>query len=119
MYCIGSLAYRLALPDGVGIHPVFHVSRLKELLGSGDNTVTTETLVTSEELSSKPHVLERILDVKTKNLRTKIIREFKIKWMDKSIKDVTWEHENTLTTNFPNFPLQECNVLKRGSMLRA
>ena len=106
-------------PIGVEIHPVFHVSRLKELLGSGDNTVTTETLVTSEELSTRPHVPERILDVKTKNLRTKVIREFKIKWMDKSIKDATWERENTLTKNFPNFPLQECNVLKRGSMLRA
>ena len=116
---IGSSAYRLALPDGVGIHPVFHVSRLKELLGSGDNTVTTETLVSSEDLSSKPHVPEKILDVKTKKLRTKEIREFKIKWMDKSIKDATWEREKTLITNFPNFPLQECNVLKRGSMLRA
>ena len=116
---IGSSAYRLALPDGVGIHLVFHVSRLKELLGSGDNTVTTETLVSSEDLSSKPHVPERILDVKTKKLRTKEIREFKIKWMDKPIKDATWEHKNTLRTNLSNFPLQECNVLKRGSMLRA
>ena len=64
---------------------------LKELLGSGDNTVTTETLVTSKDLPSKPHVLEKILDVKTKYFHSKIIREFKIKWMDKSIKDDTWE----------------------------
>ena len=64
-------------------------------------------------------MLERILDVKTKKLRSKIIGEFKSKWMDKSIKDATWERENTLRTNFPNFPLQECNVLKRGSMLQA
>ena len=105
--CIGSSAYRLALPDGVGIYLVFHVSRLKELLGSSDNTVTAETLVTSEGLSSKPHLPERILDVKTKMLRIKEIKEFKIKWMDKSIKDATWERKNTLTTNFPNFPLQE------------
>ena len=97
---IGSSANRLALLDGVEIHPVFHVSRLKELLGCGDNTVTTETLVTS-----KPHVPERILDVNTKNLRTKVIREFKIKWMDKSIKDATRERGNTLRTNFPNIPL--------------
>ena len=33
--------------------------------------------------------------------------------MAKFIKDATWERENTLKTNFPNFPLQECNVLKR------
>ena len=60
---IGSSAYRLALPDGVEIHLVFPVSCLKELHGLGDNTVITETLVTFEELSTKPHVPERILDV--------------------------------------------------------
>ena len=109
---IGSSTYHLALPYGAKIHLVFHVSRLKELLGFCNNTVTIETLVTSEEVSSKPHVSERILNVKTKNLCPKIMREFKIKWMDKSIKDVTWEHENTLRNHFPNFPLQECNVLR-------
>ena len=31
--------------------------------------------------------------------------------MDKSIKDATWEQENTIKTNFPNFSLQEGNVL--------
>ena len=115
---IGSSAYRLNLPNGVEIHPVFHVSRLEELLGFDDNTVTIETLVTSQELDSKPHVPERVLDVKMKNLRSKIIQEYKIKWMDKSIQDATWQREQTLITNFPNFSLQECNVLKRGSMLR-
>ena len=70
---MGSSAYHLALPDGIEIHLVFHVSCLKELLGFGDNTITTQTLVTSEELSSKPHVLERILNVKTIYIRTKII----------------------------------------------
>ena len=35
--------------------------------------------------------------------------------MDKFIRDVAWERESyTITTNFPNFSLQECNVLKRG-----
>ena len=68
-----SSACRLTLLEGVEIHPVFHVSRLKELLGSGDNTVTTETLVTSKDLPSKPHVPKRILDVKTKHLCSKLI----------------------------------------------
>ena len=63
---IGSSAYRLALLDGVEIHPIFHVNRLKELMGSCNNTITTKTLVTSEELASKPHVPKRFLDVKTK-----------------------------------------------------
>ena len=37
---IGSSASRLDIPNGVEIHPVFPVSRLKELMGSSDNTVT-------------------------------------------------------------------------------
>ena len=41
-----------------------------------------------------------------------LISEFKIKWMGKSIKDATWEPEDTIKTNFPNFSLQEYNVLK-------
>ena len=37
---VGSSTYCLDLPNDVEIHPIFHVSRLKELLGSGDNIIT-------------------------------------------------------------------------------
>ena len=49
---IGSSAYRLNLPDHVKVHPVFHVSRLKELLGSGDIMTSLDDLVTVEDLST-------------------------------------------------------------------
>ena len=45
----------------------FHVSHLKELLGSSDNIITIETLVTLEDLTSKRHVPQRILNVKPKH----------------------------------------------------
>jgi hypothetical protein len=63
---IGSSAYCLDFPANIKIHPVFHVSRLKELLGSHDNPVSTQTLVTLEDLASKPHMPERILNSRTK-----------------------------------------------------
>ena len=56
---IGSSPYHLDLPPDIKVYLIFHVSLLKELLGSGDNSVS---LVTLEDLSSKPHRLERILD---------------------------------------------------------
>ena len=49
---------------------------LKELLGYDDNLVSIKTIDTFENLSSKPHKPERILDSKTKRLRCKYIREF-------------------------------------------
>ena len=83
--------YFISLPNDLEIHTILNVSHLKELLGFDNNTVTTKTFVTFEDLASKPHVPKKILDVKTKHLHSKNIREFKIKWMDKSIKDYTWE----------------------------
>ena len=49
-------------------------SRLKELLGSHNNTIQLK-LWLLPDLASKPHVLERILDVKMKHLHFKTIRE--------------------------------------------
>ena len=77
-----------------------------------------DDLVTVEDLSTKPHEPESIIDSRTKHLRNKQIREFKIKWMDMTLEDSTWEREDTLKLNFPNFLLQECNTLKWGRMLQ-
>ena len=61
------------LRDGLKIHLLFHVSRLQEILGFGNNTVTIETLVSCKDLASKPHVPEKIVNVKTKHLHSKTI----------------------------------------------
>ena len=63
---IGSSAYHFELPADIKVHPVFHASHLKELFGFDNNSVSIKTVVTLEDLSSKPHRLERILDSKTK-----------------------------------------------------
>jgi hypothetical protein len=55
--------------------------------------VTIKDLVVHEDLASKPHSSEKILDSRIKNLRSKKIREFNIKWLDKYICDATWERE--------------------------
>ena len=59
---IGSSVYRLDRPTGIKVHLVFHVGRLKELLGFHYNAVFIKTLVTLEDLLSKLHGPDRILD---------------------------------------------------------
>ena len=115
---IGSSIYRLALPDGVQIHLVFHVSHLKELLGSVTIYLQPKLWLRPKNYLLNHMYRKEFMMLKQKKMCNKEIREFKIKWMDKSVKDTTWERENTLRTNFPSFPLQECNVLKKGSILR-
>ena len=42
---IGEVAYKLALPEGCRVHPIFHVGRLKRKLGDDDNLIGDEVLV--------------------------------------------------------------------------
>ena len=47
---IGSSSRKFALPQGIKVHPMFHVNSLTELLGSHGNTVIEES-VTLDDLS--------------------------------------------------------------------
>ena len=85
---IGSSVYHHVFPYGVEIHPGFHVSRLQELLGFGDhNTFAIEILVTYEDLASKSHVPQNILDVKTKHLYVVFYMRIKMRGSIESVKN--------------------------------
>jgi hypothetical protein len=57
---IGSVAYRLALPDSSSIHPVFHVSQLKKVIAAS-HQVSTELPDPSIQLQVPLRVLDRRL----------------------------------------------------------
>ena len=48
---IGQTAYKIDLPSIVRVHPVFHVSCLKEALGGGDQLISPQDLIAVEDLS--------------------------------------------------------------------
>ncbi|KAJ7553709.1 hypothetical protein O6H91_06G109200 [Diphasiastrum complanatum] len=105
---INKVAYKLDLPANVGIHPVFHVSKLKPSLGVGETLVPVEDLVEllRDESVSGPPEPEAIVNSRQRTLRSRVLREFLVRWRGKSEEEDTWEKEADLQKNFPNFFLQ-------------
>ena len=86
---IEQVAYELELPQGSKIHNVFHVSCLKEELGQ-HVTVTDELPPTDDEghLVLQP---EAIIDTRERQLRSRTVRKFLVRWKNLLDEDVTWE----------------------------
>lgn len=69
------MAYRLKLPEHVKIHPVFHVSLLKKVIGTTDH-------VSSPFPPDLPDVqiLENIFDERVTARSNRLQRQLLIKW---------------------------------------
>ena len=84
---IGVVSYKLDLPSGSLIHPVFHVSCLKAKLG--DKVVPRPTLlaVNADLVPTPEPVL--ILDRKSIQLRSRIVTQVLIQWQGECKEDAT------------------------------
>eukprot|EP00253_Pinus_taeda_P023695 PITA_23695 len=91
---IREVAYMLALPPTTKIHPVFHVSCLKKVIGNHCR-IQTNLPELDEEVSIwlQP---EQVLDKHKRHLRDRMIKEVIVKWKDTSPEDATWEPATVL-----------------------
>jgi len=74
------------------LHPVFHVSCLKKVIG---NKLPVQTIL--RELDEEGKIIlesEAVTKTRTRKLRNLSIEEYLIKWKNLSTKDSTWEDEN-------------------------
>ena len=106
---VGDMAYKLQLPRTSGIHPVFHVSRLKRKLGQSDNLIQEDQIVELIDTQSLPHEPERILDTREKRTRNTIYKECLVKWKDCAEESSTWERVSIIHKRFPTFNIQPSN----------
>ena len=112
---IGQVVYELELPHGSKIHDIFHVSCLKKALGQ-QVTVTDELPPTDDE----GHLvlqLEAIIDTRKRQLWSRMVREFLVRWKNFLDEDATWESEKILyypSLQFleekQNFAGGDCNI---------
>eukprot|EP00253_Pinus_taeda_P027776 PITA_27776 len=86
---IGEVANKLALPPIAKIHPVFHVSCHKKVIGNNCRIQTS--LPELDEEGSIWLQPEQVLDTQERHLHGRMIKEVLVKWKDTSPEDVTWE----------------------------
>ncbi|GJU18978.1 putative mitochondrial protein [Tanacetum coccineum] len=106
---IGTVAYRLKLPDTASIHPVFHVSQLKKLVG--DQVAETnfpKELLGDMEMRVQP---QEVLGVREGKSNSKEDREVLIRWKSLPEYESTWEPFQLIQNQFPDFHLEDKVVM--------
>ncbi|KAL4571524.1 hypothetical protein LXL04_018284 [Taraxacum kok-saghyz] len=96
---VGPVAYRLQLPDSARIHPVFHVSLLKKVVGNAYVETELPPGLRGDPTSEK-HLVEQWL----------------VQWAEDSSEDSTWEDTLVFQTQFPSFKLEDKLVLQEASI---
>nr|AAX95930.1 retrotransposon protein, putative, Ty3-gypsy sub-class [Oryza sativa Japonica Group]ABA93435.1 retrotransposon protein, putative, Ty3-gypsy subclass [Oryza sativa Japonica Group] len=98
----GEAAYQLELPSNMlGIHNVFHVSKLKKCLRVPEEQASPDHIEIQEDLTyvEKP---TRILETSERRTRNKVIRFCKVQWSHHSEEVATWEREDELKATHPH-----------------
>lgn len=112
---IGDVAYKLDLPEGAKVHPVFHVSQLKKVVG--DRAVQPELppqMTDNLELKLVPEV---VLGVRQGHKEQGQMMEALIKWKGSPAFDSTWEDFENIQGMFPEFDLEDkISLLGRGNV---
>ena len=82
----------MELPAASLVHPVFHVSCLKKVIG---DKLPIQTIL--PELEKEGKIIlepEAVTKTRTRQLQNRSISEYLIKWKNLSAENSTWEDEN-------------------------
>ncbi|GAU37757.1 hypothetical protein TSUD_102730 [Trifolium subterraneum] len=112
---IGAVAYKLKLPEGSRVHPVFHVSLLKKVVGSYHEE---EVLPDLMEEQFEVYIPEAVLSTRKMKQNGKESNQLLIHWKGKNVEEATWEDELMIRSQFPTFDLEDKVNSQEGSIVR-
>nr|KAJ0205923.1 hypothetical protein LSAT_V11C500259630 [Lactuca sativa] len=91
---VGKVAYRLELPPGSKVHPVFHISLLRPCHGTSQpSSLPLPTTFVEDMPVIQP---EAILDHRTMRSGGKSTDQVLVKWKDRDITEATWEDKDSI-----------------------
>jgi hypothetical protein len=85
-----------------GVHNMFHVSQLKRCLKPPADVVIKDTIPLEPDLTYKVYPI-KVLDQQDRVTHNKTTRLYNIQWNDHSEDEATWEHEEFIRANYPDF----------------
>jgi hypothetical protein len=99
----GPTSYQVELPAKLaGVHNVFHLSQLKRCLKPPTDVVIEDTIPLEPNLMYKAYPI-KVLNQQDRVTRNKTTQFYKIQWNEHSKDEATWEHEEFLRSNYPEF----------------
>ncbi|KZV39092.1 hypothetical protein F511_34262 [Dorcoceras hygrometricum] len=113
---IGEVAYKLQLPAGSRVHPVFHASQLKKAVGK-HSQIQELPLGTEQDLTSNYEPVN-VLAQRQKKQAGVLIPQILVQWKDKPIEEATWEDAADFASQFPQTNLGDKAALNRESIVR-
>jgi hypothetical protein len=84
------------------VHGIFHVSQLKKCLCVPEEKLPMEDLDAKEDLFYQEY-LTKILETSERVTQNKKIKMCKVQWSHHTEEEATWEREDELKAEFPNF----------------
>ena len=105
---INSVAYKLALPPESRLHPVFHVSQLKNVVGNPDRVLSLPSTVT-DDLEWVVEPLQ-IKDIRGSGSEQVVL----VQWKGLPDFESTWESAHLIHQRFPEFQLEDKLKLLAG-----
>ncbi|KAH9658002.1 hypothetical protein KPL70_023316 [Citrus sinensis] len=93
---IGPVAYRIALPPSLSrLHNVFHVSVLRKYIADPLHVLDYQPIQINEDMLYEEQPIEEQV------LRNRFIPLVKVRWMNHSIEEATWEREAEMLEKYP------------------
>jgi hypothetical protein len=113
---VGAVAYKLKLPEGSRVHPVFHVSLLKKAVGNYQEDDELPELIDEPVEVYNP---EAVLASQRIKHQGEEVKQVLVHWQGRSADEATWEDEVMIRSQFPNFDLGDKVNIEGGGIDRS